>query len=181
MDDIRIAAGQGHDFLGLALVPEAVLCRFLSLSNSEPLPLGNFRPFLPPNGGINVMGILSGKEDSDGLRKRREKAKQKRKERQFKTPPPRQHRAKSFPDRLGEFHKLNDKGEYDEAMKLWYELTGEFPQDLAGWLDENQTFVPPYGVHYGADGTEPWRPIAQCQCGFPHRWGDKDYTRHNPA
>ena len=64
-----------------------------------------------------------------------------------------------FESELAIFRDLNRRGRHTEAMQVWYRLRDDYPRELAAWLEAHPGFAPPYGVHIGPRGSEPWRPV----------------------
>ena len=56
------------------------------------------------------------------------------------------------------FGKAESGRKYDDAMRIWHSLKDNYPAEAAEYVDANPGFAPPYGVHIGKPGSEPWRP-----------------------
>jgi hypothetical protein len=85
----------------------------------------------------------------------------------------------SFQSSLAVFQALFRRQANSEAMRQWDSLRDNYPAELIAWLDTQPGFFPPYGVHIGEPGSEPWRPLKPCAvCGTEHRYGSEAYLNH---
>jgi hypothetical protein len=122
------------------------------------------------------MGLFSGKRHSETKDEFTARVETRRRDRARKEaqPRPRKPEKSPFDYKMAYFHELAEHQAYGEAMKVWYGLVDEAPDDLGKWLDANPGFTPRYGIHYGPPGSEPWRPVVVCKaCGSRHRYGAK--------